>query len=78
MKFLRQVSISQAAIQASEKDAETLNEYVVPRFMSVSRSDETGGRRRGHKTKNLFRVDMPEEVMSKLSELIFPGDNVTG
>ncbi len=30
------------------------------------------------KTKNLSRVDMPEEVISKLSELIFPGDNVTG
>jgi hypothetical protein len=30
------------------------------------------------KTKNLSRVDMPEEVHSKLSELIFPGDIVTG
>jgi len=36
------------------------------------------GHRRGYETKNLFQVDMPEEVIFKLSELIFPGDNVTG
>jgi len=51
---------------------------IVPRFRSLPRVDEMGGRGRGYKTKNLSRVDMPEEVISKLSELIFPGDNVTG
>jgi hypothetical protein len=64
--------------KAFEENAEALNEHVVPRFRGLPRGDETGGRRRGHKTKNLFRVDMPEEVICKLSELIFPGDSVTG
>ena len=70
--------MSQAGIPAIGQNAGAFNEHFVPRFRSLPRGDETEGRRRGYKTKNLFRVDMPEEVIIKLSELIFPGDRVTG
>lgn len=70
--------MSWAETQAIERNAGALNEHIVPRFRSLSRDDEMRGHRRGHKTKNLFHVDMPEEVIFKLSELIFPSDNVTG
>jgi len=70
--------MSRAGIQAIERNAKALNGHIVPRFKSLPRGDETGDHRRGYKTRNLFQVDMPEEVIFKLSELIFPGDNVTG
>jgi hypothetical protein len=70
--------MSWARILAIERIAEALNDHIVPRIRSLPRGDETGCRRRGHRTKNLLRVDMPEEVICKLSELIFPGDSVTG
>jgi hypothetical protein len=70
--------MSWAGIQAIERNAKAFNGHIVPRFRNLPRSDETGRHRRGYKTKNLFQVDMPEEVIFKLSELIFPSDNVTG
>ena len=72
------MSESWAGIRAIEWNAKALNGHIEPRFRSLSRGDETGGHGRGYKTKNLFQVDMLEEVIFKLSELIFPGDRVTG